>query len=802
MSQVFISYRQTNNEQKQRVRAFAERLRSTGIEVILDQFFLDDNPGGPNDGWPKWSSDRASKTDYVLIIGNQAWFHCFDGSQSPGTGLGAAREARDIFQRIYDASGVIDDIRVVLFDDAEAVHIPIQLKGYHRFDAEDDFRNIVRWLRPVTTDDTPRISIPHNLPSLQPFFGREEELKKIADALDAESRTWGALIDGPGGIGKTSLAVRAAYDASAQDFDKIAFVSLKSRELDDDGERDLSVFLISGLSELLNELSRELDHTDIAKAPEDQRPRLLLDALRGTRTLLVLDNLESLLKRERDTVFNFVKRLPQGCKAILTSRRRIGSAAEELILKELSEAAALDTLAKLAESNPILAKTNQESRLLLHRQTGGNPLLLRWTAGQIGRGSCLTLDDAIAYLRSCPQGNDPLEFIFGDLVDDFSDYETIVLCALTYFTLPARVEHIAVVAEYSEDDVNQALRSLINRSLVVPSDELKTFALVPLVADFLQKKKPETIADTGGRLDKYIFALAVENGYQQYDRFSVLDAAWPTIAAALPHFLEGSNDRLQSVCAALTQFLNYTGRWDEWLALSIDAEIRALAVSDFYQAGCRAYFAGWVQVLRDQAAEVLTCADRAEKHWREAQAGARERAIAISLRGLGHQLRKDYAAALTALREAVELWRSLGLETHDLALGLNALADLERLSGDFSAAEQNYCEGLRIAQAVDYYDGVATITGNLAELSLDREDWLRAETLAREAVSLSEKIGRQEVIASNCRRLAKSLLRQGKKAEALPYIRRAVEIFARLGFSELTEARLTLAECESSEDSE
>ena len=27
MSQVFISYRQTNDEQKQRVRAFAERLR-------------------------------------------------------------------------------------------------------------------------------------------------------------------------------------------------------------------------------------------------------------------------------------------------------------------------------------------------------------------------------------------------------------------------------------------------------------------------------------------------------------------------------------------------------------------------------------------------------------------------------------------------------------------------------------------------------------------------------------------------------------------------------------------------------
>ncbi len=80
--------------------------------------------------------------------------------------------------------------------------------------------------------------------------GVKKELRKIADALDPESRTWGALIDGPGGMGKTSLAVRAAYDAPPEDFEKIAFVSLKSRELDDDGIRDLSGFLISGLAEL------------------------------------------------------------------------------------------------------------------------------------------------------------------------------------------------------------------------------------------------------------------------------------------------------------------------------------------------------------------------------------------------------------------------------------------------------------------------------------------------------------------------------------------------------------------------
>ncbi len=40
------------------------------------------------------------------------------------------------------------------------------------------------------------------LPQVGFFVGREKELEIIQSALSPESRTWGALIDGPGGIGK------------------------------------------------------------------------------------------------------------------------------------------------------------------------------------------------------------------------------------------------------------------------------------------------------------------------------------------------------------------------------------------------------------------------------------------------------------------------------------------------------------------------------------------------------------------------------------------------------------------------
>jgi tetratricopeptide (TPR) repeat protein len=646
-------------------------------------------------------------------------------------------------------------------------------------------------IRPAST------STPNNLPRLQPFFGRTQELKQIAEALDPESRTWGALIDGPGGMGKTSLAVRAAYDCPPGQFQRIIFLSVKDRELDDDGERQLGVFILPGFLEMLNELARELEKPDITKAPETDRIRLLLAALGPAQALLILDNLESLTKDDRDQLFTFVKRLPQGCKAILTSRRRIGSSADVLILEKLDQKSALECLAEIAKHNPLLAKTSKAERISLYKQADGKPLLLRWIAGQLGRGSCRTIAGALAFLRSCPPDNDPLEFIFGDLAQEFTAEETQVLVALTYFTLPTKVEHIATVAGLAEEPVETALRTLANRSLVVPDQEEKAFALVPMVADFLRRKRPEVVAETGNRLEQRAYALIVENGYGEHDRFPVLDEAWPTVAPALPLFVSGPNEQLQSVCTALRYFFDFVGRWDEWLSLESQAEVKAVSASDHRSAGWRAYFAGGVHYLRQQAEAVLACADRAAAHWQTAQAGARERAFAIRLRGMGYELNKDYSDAITAYREVLDLHSTLSAESEDVAIDLNWLAGAEMASGDLAAAERDFREALRVDRAVGFAEGVASHTGNLAGLALDRKDWREAETLAREALPLAEEVGRQKLIGSNCHRLAQALVRQGKRNEARPYARRSVDIFTQLGLtSDIEDARQTLAECE------
>jgi hypothetical protein len=441
---------------------------------------------------------------------------------------------------------------------------------------------------------------------LQHFFGREKELKTIADALSPKTRTWGALIDGPGGIGKTSLAIRAAELTPPGQFRYIFFLSSKQRALTAEGEQKLSDFIVPGYLDMLNEIARLLKKPELSKQPEAERARLIIDALQAAQALLILDNLESLPRDQQNQLFGFLSQLPQGCKAIATSRRRTDVDARIIRLEKLDQEAAVALLAELATDRPLLAKASEADRLHLYEETGGNPLLLRWVAGQLGKGCCRTIASALEFLRSAPPDNDPLEFIFGDLLETFTENETKVLAALTHFTQPVDVKFIAELSSISKIAAQTALGDLSSRALVVPDEEEKNFALVAMVGAFLRRKRPEAVQQTGNRLADRAYALIVENGYQKHDRFPLLDAAWTMIGAALPLFLAGPNPRLQTVCKALQYFLEYAGRWDEWLSLYQQAESKAVAASDFFNAGWRAYMQGWLHYLQGQADMVLS----------------------------------------------------------------------------------------------------------------------------------------------------------------------------------------------------
>ena len=165
----------------------------------------------------------------------------------------------------------------------------------------------------------PPAALTHNLPAdVTPFIGREATLAQVAELLaDPACRLLTVL--GPGGIGKTRLAVQAARGQAAHFPHGVCFVDLAP---------------IPSAEMLSPAILRALDAPSRAAVVPDQH---LLDFVQGRRLLLVLDNYEHLLtgaEPDRRDGYGLVTRLaadaPQ-VKLLVTSRSRLNVAAEWLM---------------------------------------------------------------------------------------------------------------------------------------------------------------------------------------------------------------------------------------------------------------------------------------------------------------------------------------------------------------------------------------------------------------------------------------------------------------------------------------
>jgi hypothetical protein len=82
------------------------------------------------------------------------------------------------------------------------------------------------------------------------------------------------------------------------------------------------------------------------------------------------------------------------------------------------------------------------------------------------RHSHATIADALAHLRSCPQGNDPLQFIFGDLLARFTPEEERIVATLSY---PAEPVTAVAIGEISGVDDSTPRSSCLPRVLPAPT---------------------------------------------------------------------------------------------------------------------------------------------------------------------------------------------------------------------------------------------------------------------------------------------------------------------------------------------
>jgi len=597
------------------------------------------------------------------------------------------------------------------------------------------------------------------------------------------------------------LAVRAGHLAPPGDFDQKIFLSAKGRELTSTGEQKLQDFMLPDYLSLVTEMAEELGEKDIEKIDPGHRVGDVLRLLSERNVLIVIDNVETFPDAELVRLYQFLSRLPTTCKAIVTSRRRADIDARVVRLDRMERPDVLDLLTELAKNNRYLKNASQQEHEDLYEITNGNPLLIKWTVGQLGRNGsqCRSVADICTFLQaaSFTPGNDPLEYIFGDLMETFTASETAVMATLAHFSQPARLDRIADLAELAPSVALTALEDLTDRALLFHNESAETFFLPPTAGRFFRRGRSEAIARSATRLTERAYTIIRENGYEQHERFPLLDADWPMIAAAIPLFAAGQDPRLQEVCTALQVFLTFSGREDQGLWLNKRAEEEAVGTGDLYWAGWRAYRSGYIYRLRRQLSELRECVERCSAHWKGATGvGPREQAYAIRLKALLDRLEGNFADCESGSQEALRLLKTIAPESVDVVVILNDLAGLKVKKEDYAGADQDFHEALLIAEKRNYKEGIAYITGNLSQVALHRLDWPAAEKLARDALNLAENVNRQDLIGNDCQRLASALLRLDRKGEALGFARRAVDVFTRMQMKEsLLKAESTLKEC-------
>ena len=143
-------------------------------------------------------------------------------------------------------------------------------------------------------------------PLLRPltrFFGREDELERIARLLAFGERTL-LTLTGLGGSGKTRLALEAAHRLKAEWNERVSFVELAPLTHAENFLETIATVLLPGVPISANPIAH------LARAIGD-RP-----------TLLVLDNLEHLLEAARPQILALMQSVP-ALSLLVTSRERL-----------------------------------------------------------------------------------------------------------------------------------------------------------------------------------------------------------------------------------------------------------------------------------------------------------------------------------------------------------------------------------------------------------------------------------------------------------------------------------------------
>jgi predicted ATPase/DNA-binding CsgD family transcriptional regulator len=686
-----------------------------------------------------------------------------------------------------------------------------------------------------------RAALPTYLTSL---LGREQEVLAISALLERHEVRLMTLT-GPGGVGKTRLAVQVASHQQSTFADGVCFVSLASIS-----DPDL---VFSTLAQALGLL--EPEHTPLLEH--------LKSSLYGKHLLLLLDNFEQVV-----SAAPLVGELLLACpavKALVTSRTGLRLHGEYEFpvaplalpgLQERPDARALAQYAAVAlfvqrasaiKPSFSLSDANASVVAAICTRLDGLPLAIELAAARIkllpAEALLAQLQHRLAVLtggpRDLPARQQALRSTLQWSYDLLTPHEQRLFRRFAVFAggcQLAAAEAICTVVGDVTMSLLDGLASLLDNSLLSQVEhvgEEPRFVMLETIREYglaCLDASGETASVKAAHAGYYLaLAEAAEPhllSAEQGTWLKCLEQDHENLRAALGWSLE-RQDRLSALrlAAALWRFWwmrGYLSEGHRWLEQALAAPpveldsptARAVRAKALGGAGILAYYQGDDQRASKYCQESLAAFralgdrqgiaaalsglaliarskqafDEARLLYEESLAILREQddrwQLADTLFSLARlcTFQQDYRAAQTCCEESLTLFRTLG-DQRNVALTLQFQGGLALLGGDYATAQQLVQEGLPTLRALGDRSGIGRAFFMQAELALAQGNAAQAQQLYTEALTSLHEVGDKIWIPEVLQRLATAVASQGHVVWAARLLGAATALFKTLGTS-------------------
>jgi predicted ATPase/DNA-binding SARP family transcriptional activator len=595
---------------------------------------------------------------------------------------------------------------------------------------------------------------PHNLPpTVTPFFGREQELAQIASLFDQPTNRLISLV-GPGGIGKTRLALQAATEQLDNFSGGVFFIPL-----DELSDCDGAVFAIAH--------ALQVNLAGLA-GPLQQ----LVENLADKELLLVLDSYEHLLP-ETDLLAKILRGAPH-VSLLVTTRQRLNMRGDLAIGvgglglsdpagdqpgEEPGALALFVACAARAQAGFELRPSDRRCAAQICRMLDGMPLAIELAAAWLSALSCQELAAEIkrdvgilsGALRDIPERQRSLHTIFDYTWDSLSADEAALFRRLAVFRGGFDRQAVEGVAGGSL----LTLKSLLDKSLIRHNFR-QGYEMHELARQYARQRLDqagETEATLRKHLDYYLGLMETLSPQLQSQAGFILlgkvEDDHDNLRAAYDWALDSKNLleglRLATAMYRLWYWHNHAAeahrRLEALLAATQDSSQQyppELLAKVCYRAG----------VFACQVADMDLAQRRLEEslHLNQLAGQRGEQAHALNSLGTLYFDRQDYDKARHMFAEALAIDREYGWR-EQLSVPLSNLSEVARVQGDYQAAQAYLEESLEIDREVGNITGIASGLENLAGLYRIQGSLDEAHRHYLDCLELYQQIGSPEGIA-------------------------------------------------------